>query len=104
MGVDSSFSRQVAGNGFHGEEGHHARLILWPWNGNLWDSHSPRASPPCAAATKLLWLKRHEPDVFAQVATVLLPHNYINFWLTGEAVMEVRGCGRTSILSFVMRV
>ncbi|KAL6784753.1 hypothetical protein ACKKBF_B03065 [Auxenochlorella protothecoides x Auxenochlorella symbiontica] len=54
---------------------------------------------PSFTATKLLWLKRHEPDVFAQVATVLLPHNYINFWLTGEAVMEASDASGTGFLS-----
>ncbi|KAL6785248.1 hypothetical protein ACKKBG_A03065 [Auxenochlorella protothecoides x Auxenochlorella symbiontica] len=54
---------------------------------------------PSFTATKLLWLKRHEPDVFAQVATVLLPHNYINFWLTGEAVMEASDASGMGFLS-----
>ena len=38
--------------------------------------------------SKLLWLKQHEPDSFKQIAHVLLPHDYFNFWLTGELVSE----------------
>lgn len=34
-------------------------------------------------ASKILWLKRHEPRSFGRLATVLLPHNYLNRWLTG---------------------
>jgi sugar (pentulose or hexulose) kinase len=44
---------------------------------------------PSFTITKLLWLKRHEPEVWAQVASVLLPHDFMNFWLTGKKVTEV---------------
>jgi hypothetical protein len=44
---------------------------------------------PSFTITKLLWLKRHDPDVWAKVASVLLPHDYMNFWLTGRKVTEV---------------
>ena len=43
---------------------------------------------PGFTASKILWLKNHEPKNFAKLATVLLPHDYLNFWLTGERVME----------------
>lgn len=46
---------------------------------------------PSFTITKLLWLKRHEPDVWAKVTSVLLPHDYMNFWLTGRKVTEVSG-------------
>lgn len=39
-------------------------------------------------ASKLLWLKDHEPENYDRLDTVLLPHDYINFWLTGEKVAE----------------
>ncbi|MDB4900662.1 MAG: xylulokinase, partial [Gemmatimonadetes bacterium] len=32
---------------------------------------------------KVLWLRRHEPDAFARLATVLLPKDYIRYRLTG---------------------
>jgi sugar (pentulose or hexulose) kinase len=37
---------------------------------------------------KLLWLKNHEPENFARVRSVLLPHDYVNFLLTGRKFME----------------
>lgn len=37
---------------------------------------------------KLLWMKRNEPENFAKVRSVLLPHDYINFLLTGKKFME----------------
>ncbi|KAG2481936.1 hypothetical protein HYH03_019102, partial [Edaphochlamys debaryana] len=42
---------------------------------------------------QVLWLKRNEPDVYDRTATVLLPHDYVNLYLTGRKVME---CGDAS--------
>lgn len=39
-------------------------------------------------ASKLPWTRKHRPDVYKQLATILLPHDYVNFWLTGERWME----------------
>ncbi|QJT09555.1 xylulokinase [Oceanidesulfovibrio marinus] len=38
--------------------------------------------------SKLLWLKQNEPDSFAAIAHILLPHDYLNYWLTGNIVAE----------------
>ena len=34
-------------------------------------------------APKLLWVRKHEPEIFEQVAKVLLPKDYIRFRMTG---------------------
>lgn len=47
-----------------------------------------RAVPTGFTASKLLWLKRREPANWAKVRHVLLPHDYVNAWLTGERSME----------------
>jgi xylulokinase len=39
-------------------------------------------------ASKVLWLARHEPESWKRVRHVLLPHDYVNFVLTGDACME----------------
>lgn len=39
-------------------------------------------------ASKLPWTREHRADVYARLATILLPHDYVNFWLTGERWME----------------
>ncbi len=44
--------------------------------------------PAGFTASKILWLKKHEPRNYARLASVLLPHDYLNFWLTGEKTME----------------
>jgi xylulokinase len=53
---------------------------------------------PGFTASKILWLKNHEPKNFAKLATVLLPHDYLNFWLTGEKVMEYGDSSGTALL------
>lgn len=39
-------------------------------------------------ASKILWLQQHEPHNYDKIATILLPHDYINFRLTGEKKAE----------------
>jgi xylulokinase len=39
-------------------------------------------------ASKLPWTKRHRPEAYARLATILLPHDYLNFVLTGQRWME----------------
>ena len=38
--------------------------------------------------SKLLWLKEHEPANFARIRHILLPHDYLNFYLTGRLSAE----------------
>jgi xylulokinase len=38
---------------------------------------------------KVLWLREHEPEVFARVAHVLMPKDFIRFRLTGEIATDV---------------
>ncbi len=39
-------------------------------------------------ASKLPWTRKHRPEVYEKLATILLPHDYLNFWLTGQAFCE----------------
>ena len=56
------------------------------------------AVSPGFTAGKILWLKNHEPKNFARLASVLLPHDYLNFWLTGEKVMEYGDASGTALM------
>ncbi len=58
---------------------------------------------PGFTASKILWLKKHEPQNYARLATVLLPHDYLNFWLTGEKVMEYGDASGTALLDVRQR-
>src|SRR6266513_1715114 len=54
---------------------------------------------PGFTASKILWLKKREPKNYARLATVLLPHDYLNFWLTGEKRMEYGDASGTALLN-----
>ena len=54
--------------------------------------------PAGFTASKILWLKRHEPENFARLRWVLLPHDYLNFWLTGRKTMECGDASGTALL------
>ncbi|HEY5551588.1 MAG TPA: xylulokinase [Opitutaceae bacterium] len=53
---------------------------------------------PGYTAPKILWLKRHEPANFKKLAHVLLPHDYLNFHLTGAHFMEHGDASGTALM------
>jgi xylulokinase len=53
---------------------------------------------PGYTAPKILWMKQNEPKNFRALETVLLPHDYINFFLTGERGMEYGDASGTGLL------
>jgi xylulokinase len=53
---------------------------------------------PGYTASKLLWLKEHEPKNFARLRSILLPHDYLNLWLTGERQMEYGDASGTGLM------
>jgi len=53
---------------------------------------------PGFTAPKLAWVKDNEPEIFAKVAKVLLPKDYLRFWLTGEYLSEMSDSAGTSWL------
>lgn len=57
-----------------------------------------RAVPTGFTASKILWCKRHEPENWSRVRHVLLPHDYVNFRLTGELTMEAGDASGTGLL------
>src|SRR5499427_2730632 len=54
--------------------------------------------PAGFTASKILWLKKREPDNYARLRSVLLPHDYINLWLTGRKTMECGDASGTALL------
>ena len=43
---------------------------------------------PGYTVSKLLWTHEQHPDVFQRIEKILLPHDYLNYWLTGRAASE----------------
>lgn len=53
---------------------------------------------PGFTAPKILWLKRHEPANFRRLRHVLLPHDYLNYHLTGQYFMEFGDASGTALM------
>lgn len=55
-------------------------------------------------ASKILWFKENHPDLYKKLDTILLPHDYLNFVLTGNRVMEYGDASGTALLDIKNRV
>jgi xylulokinase len=53
---------------------------------------------PGFTAPKLLWVARHEPDIFRRTACVLLPKDFVRLRLTGEKVSDMSDAAGTGWL------
>ncbi|MDI1248824.1 MAG: FGGY family carbohydrate kinase, partial [Lacunisphaera sp.] len=53
---------------------------------------------PGYTAPKILWLKRHEPANYRRLRHVLLPHDYLNYHLTGNYFMEHGDASGTALM------
>lgn len=58
---------------------------------------------PGYTAPKIRWLADHEPDNWKKTGTILLPHDYLNFWLTGTARMEFGDASGTALMDIRSR-
>src|SRR5439155_9042073 len=39
-------------------------------------------------APKIVWMRRHEPDLYARIAHILLPKDYVRYCLTGKHAVD----------------
>jgi xylulokinase len=53
---------------------------------------------PGFTAPKLLWVSRHEPEIFRRTACVLLPKDYVRLKLTGEKFSDMSDASGTAWL------
>jgi len=58
---------------------------------------------PGFTAPKLLWVQEQEPEIFGQVAKVLLPKDYLRLRLTGEYVSDISDASGTLWLNVAER-
>jgi xylulokinase len=54
-------------------------------------------------ASKILWLREHEPENYQKLRHILLPHNYINYVLTGRLHMEFGDASGTGLMDIKER-
>ena len=50
---------------------------------------------PGFTAPKIAWVRKHEPEIYAKIAKVLLPKAYVRLLLTGEHVEEMSDASGT---------
>ena len=53
---------------------------------------------PGFTAPKLNWVRNNEPEIFAKIAKVLLPKDFLRLWLTGEHISEMSDASGTAWL------
>ena len=55
-------------------------------------------------AAKILWVKKHEPEIFEKCAHILLPKDFIRYKLTGEFATEVSDASGMQLMDVAKRV
>ncbi|HVW78296.1 MAG TPA: xylulokinase [Alloacidobacterium sp.] len=58
---------------------------------------------PNFTLTKLLWVREHEPEIFARIAHILCPKDYVRYKLTGTYAIDVQEASGTLLLDVTHR-
>jgi xylulokinase len=58
---------------------------------------------PNFTLTKLLWVRDHEPEIFARIAHVLCPKDYVRFRMTGSYAIDMQEASGTLMLDVARR-
>ncbi len=58
---------------------------------------------PNFTLTKLLWVKRRQPEIFAKTRHVMCPKDYVRYRLTGEFAIDVQEASGTLLLDVTHR-
>jgi xylulokinase len=58
---------------------------------------------PNFTLTKLLWVRAHQPEIFARIAHVLCPKDFVRLRLTGEYAMDMQEASGTLLLDVAHR-
>ncbi len=58
---------------------------------------------PNFTLTKLLWVKRRQPEIFAKTRHVMCPKDYVRYRLTGEYAIDVQEASGTLLLDVTHR-
>src|ERR1700733_14967256 len=58
---------------------------------------------PNFTATKLLWVREHQPEIFAKIRHVMCPKDYVRYRLTGEFAIDVQEASGTLLLDVTNR-
>lgn len=58
---------------------------------------------PNFTLTKLLWVKNHQPQIFAKIRHIMCPKDYVRYRLTGEFAIDVQEASGTLLLDVAHR-
>jgi xylulokinase len=58
---------------------------------------------PNFTVTKILWVKEHQPEIFAKIRHILCPKDYVRYRLTGEFAIDVQEASGTLLLDVTNR-
>lgn len=58
---------------------------------------------PNFTLTKLLWVKEHQPDIFARIKHVLCPKDFVRLRMTGEYAIDMQEASGTLLLDVTHR-
>jgi xylulokinase len=58
---------------------------------------------PNFTVTKVLWVREHEPEIFAKIRHILCPKDYVRYRLTGEFAIDVQEASGTLLLDVTHR-
>jgi xylulokinase len=58
---------------------------------------------PGFSAAKLLWIRKHRPEVFTRIVHVLLAKDYVRLWLTGEIATDMSDAAGTQLFDEAQR-
>ena len=58
---------------------------------------------PNFTLTKLLWVREHQPEIFARITHILCPKDYVRYRLTGTYAMDVQEASGTLLLDVANR-
>jgi len=58
---------------------------------------------PNFTLTKLLWVKEHEPEIFAKIRHIMCPKDYVRYRLTGDFAIDVQEASGTLLLDVTHR-
>jgi xylulokinase len=58
---------------------------------------------PNFTVTKVLWVKQHQPEIFAKIRHIMCPKDYVRYRLTGEFAIDVQEASGTLLLDVTHR-
>lgn len=76
-------------------------LEFWRRTGREWEMYQRTGLPfsHIYTANKLMWLKANRPEIFGQAARFMCVQDYVNWRLTGRAVIDYSLAGRGMLLN-----